>query len=179
MVFLAFWHFIYEMIFAKNLRLILRTKLFRLRDELVNMRIENQLDEKIFDITYDSSNTVLKYMSALSISDLISVEKALENDPTYKEILDKRIGYIKNYENENFQEINKEIGEITAQVLLINHGAWLPYVLSLFLPILLIKGISSTWKWFLKLIEPLNVTRNSEAPKLFTSFRDETYISIG
>jgi len=89
---LAALHFVYESILAPSLRLSLRFKLFVLRDEVRQLKIDHagSLSDKHFDFLQDSINNVISNLNRFDMATFVGVELESKKDPAFLRSAEKR-----------------------------------------------------------------------------------------
>lgn len=139
---LALLHFIYDGIVLPSIRLNLRNKLFKLRDDLRNHRIENpDIDDNAFRLMDDGINSVLSRLSQFTISLQMEMEKELKESPELQEYIDQRISIIRNSDDIVLKAIHKKTNIVLEHAFIANTGAWFFYLLPIVLVVLFFKGI--------------------------------------
>lgn len=132
LVFLAIWHFFYESVVANSLRHGLRYKFFKLRDELRNVRIDNDLskkDKQIYDILDNSICQMINSMSFISIGNYYRLKKEIDRNIKVKSDIENVKNLIETANNIELKRINEEIGLIGGRALVINNGGWTIYLI--------------------------------------------------
>lgn len=132
----SIFHFIYESILLPMFRLELRYKLFKLRDRLRNLKLENSesIDDNVFYLLEDTICTIINRLPYLSISSKIDASKEFENNAAFRKRVENSVHLLKSCNNKEVEDINEKISNISLVAFLLNAGGWI-YIL---LPILLI-----------------------------------------
>lgn len=121
---LSLVHLVYESILAPWWRLSLRYKLFVLRDELRNLKIESgdALDDKHFRYLQDSINTMIKYLARYDVASLVSAELNYRQDPQFRREVAARSSFLDDCNIPKARELRQRSVRIAGEVIAINSG---------------------------------------------------------
>ena len=135
LVALVIFHFFYEAILAPSLKFEIKLKLFRLRDELRRIKIENRnlLSDEIFLEIQEGLNRQIQYFDGFNIVNVIRTYISIKDN---KE-LDKRVWQF----NERLRECPiPEVKEIHSKSMLLfwetvktNNGGMVAFILPVYL----------------------------------------------
>jgi hypothetical protein len=145
----AMCHFIYESILAPSFRLRLRFKLFELRDELRNLKIDCQgsLDNKHFNFLQDSINSLIFVLFRVDMSLFISAQNSYQNDKEFRRNADERANILDDCQIAAAREIRRKSLWVLLLALIVNSGM----LVVLSLPVtLFVHGLSETKKMLRK-----------------------------
>lgn len=153
---LVFWHFIYEGIIAPQLRLKLRHDLFIVRDELRNLLLSVSQDDhdtrRALKIISTALESWLDRMSSFSLYVVFKIKKDVDNNKELKEIVEKELDFIRRSSNDTLKSIDKKFNKICASALFVNSGGLLPYLVMIFVPVLITLFAYSNIKKFINTI---------------------------
>jgi hypothetical protein len=123
---LAVFHFTYESILAPSLRLSLTFRLFVLRDELRQLKLEcvESLNDAHLAFLQDSINGLTSMLHHVDMASLVGVELESRRDPTFLEQARKRARLLDDCTVPRVREIRKQTLKIAAEALVVNSGAW-------------------------------------------------------
>lgn len=130
LIFLAIWHFFYESVLAASMRHGLRYKFFQLRDELRNVKIDNALsrkDEQIYEILDNSICQMIDSMSFISAVNYFRLKNQIHKNNKRRSDIDNLKNFIHSADNINLKQIDKKIGILGSEVLVVNNGGWIIY----------------------------------------------------
>lgn len=139
---LAVWHFIYEGIIAPSLRMVLRHKMFRLRDDVRRLRADypDQVSEEVFSLMQSLINNAITLVHQINFIVLLRFKK----DEVIDHRIDDRNRLIAECPKDEIREIREKAATYLAIAFGINHGGWVIYLV----PILIILICSRTiWRW--------------------------------
>jgi hypothetical protein len=141
----AMCHFIYESILAPSFRLRLRFKLFALRDELRDLKIERNgsLDNKHFDFLQDSINSLIFVLFRVDMSLVISAQNSYQNDKEFRRNADERAKILDDCQIAVASEIRRKSLWVLLLAIIVNSGMLVILTLPV---ILLVHGLSETKK---------------------------------
>jgi hypothetical protein len=129
---LTLFHFFYESILAPSLRLQLRFRLFRLRDELRGLKIErDELSDRHFRYLQDSINTLIRNLSRFDVVTLIRLEAKLRRNPRIRERSEARCAALDECDLADVRVIRRKCNEMGVAALAVNSGGWVIYILPL------------------------------------------------
>lgn len=123
---LALFHFVYESIIAPSIRLELRFELFKMRDELRQLKIEHSksLDNKHFNYLQDSLNTLIANLYRFDIGLMASVTAELERDPELKERVEARSRIMDDCNIPRARALRHLSLRIAKKAFIVNAGGW-------------------------------------------------------
>ena len=169
---LSICHYLYDGLISPYYRFKLRFELFELRDKLRNLKIEKNgaFDTKIFEILDDSINSNINFMSQLYFHSIIKINRYLKSHPDVESLINKRVLLLKECDLAEVQEIRDSMSKITIKVMLVNSGAFLPYIIPPLFPLILIvmildfifKLIRLCKSWSIKFVERLTFAPQSQ-----------------
>jgi hypothetical protein len=124
---LAALHFVYESILAPSFRLSLRFKLFVLRDEVRQLKIDcaRSLSDKHFDFLQDSINNLISNLNRFDIATFVGVEFESKRDPSFLKSAEERSLMLDDCNIPRAREIRKQSLKIISAAIFINSGALL------------------------------------------------------
>lgn len=131
LVILTFIHFFYEGILAPSLRYSLRLKLFALRDDLRDLKIDRQeeLTDEVFCDLQDAINGAIMRVNQIDLSLLKAAHEAIEHDEKLRKRLQARIAMFEACPLEDVKVIRHRCFELLDQALAINSGGLFPYLI--------------------------------------------------
>lgn len=135
---IAVWHFVYEAIIAPSLRMVLRHKMFRLRDQVRRLRAESpdEVSEEVFDVMQGLINNGITLVHQINFVVLFRVK----NSEPIDSLIERRNQLIKDCPKEEIHEIRKSVANLLAVAFGINHGGWAIYIV----PVLVISLFANT-----------------------------------
>jgi hypothetical protein len=138
LVALAVFHFVYESILAPSFRLSLRFRLFVLRDEVRQLKIEcvRSLNDEHFVFLQDSINGLISILHRFDMASLFGVEFESRKDPEFLKQAEARSRMLDDCKIPRVREIGNQALKIAAEALFVNSGAWVvlffgPWVVAL------------------------------------------------
>ncbi|RYZ88575.1 MAG: hypothetical protein EOP04_09060 [Proteobacteria bacterium] len=134
--FLSIWHLLYESVIAPTLRMHLRNKLFEQRDALRKEYVRKNLsleDQEISNYVHDGINRFLNRLSSLNLIQHANAVKAFEKDALLLDRISKRLDALNSCKNKEILRIWNSTNKIVAHALLVNTGAWIIYLIPVFL----------------------------------------------
>ena len=144
---LAFYHFIYESILLPSFRLNIRFRLFKLRDELRNLKIEDHdIDEFMYDHLEVSINDKIRLLHIINIQLLHTFSKDLKNNKSLAKKVSELTKRLEECQSEKMQRIRYKIMKYTTLALAVNSGGWFIYMIPIILGILLWNSIKALIK---------------------------------
>lgn len=174
---LAFWHFAYEAILLPNFRLFLRYKLFEIRDELRNHHfIKTSKENQGAYIYLESSvNSAIAHLPSMSLAVIYSFSKELKANQELSKQLQKKREQFDTCDDKKIHELSDKLASIISIAILVNSGAWVPYLF----PILIIAsifGLITSWIQNCKdLVQGLTLTPNHQVEKIMSSHNIYSY----
>jgi hypothetical protein len=145
---LALLHFIYEGILAPSLRASYRLKLFALRDRLRNLKMEHEerLSDEVFFDLQSSINFSVGRLRQIDLRLVRSANRAFERDAKLRKRVERRIAMFEACPIAELRQIRKEYFDALDNVVLVNSGAWLPYLIPVLVAFVLKESIQSAIK---------------------------------
>ena len=136
---LAFLHFIYEGIIAPSLRLKLRYELFRLRDGLRRLKVDEPetVTDQSFRALQEVINNSLKILHHADIVTVWQAHQKIARDPKLARMRDKRWRMLQEELNHITQPIYRRQTRLFALALLVNNGMLVLYLLPVVIVLLL------------------------------------------
>lgn len=144
LVFLSLFHLLYESVILPSIRMYIRDELFKLRDEIRNLKITgiDKSEEKAFWFVHDGINNFLTKIPNITIYSLFLVRNKKKKDPTFFKEADERIRIVKACKNESIKRIFEKANRIVGRALLANMGAWFFYLVPIAIIIISMSMIS-------------------------------------
>ena len=142
----AIYHFVYESIIAPNVRLELRFELFKLRDELRNIKLNRELskeDNEVFSILDETICVAINRLPFFNFSSNYDANKEFENNKSFKDRVLKKASLIDNTTIDDFKKINEKVMKTTFKAFLVNTGGFI-FMIMPFLILLIILSIFSS-----------------------------------
>jgi hypothetical protein len=133
---LAALHFVYESILVPSFRLSLRFKLFVLRDEIRQLKIDcaGSLGDKHFDFLQDSINNLISNLNRFDMATFVGVELESKKDPSFLRSAEERSCMLDDCNIPRAREIREQSLKIVSAAICINSGA---LFLLIFAPIII------------------------------------------
>jgi hypothetical protein len=137
---LAALHFLYESILAPSFRLSLRFKLFVLRDEVRQLKIDyaGSLSDKHFDFLQESINNLISNLSRFDMATFAGVEFESKKDPSFLKSAEQRSRMLDDCDFSRAglraREIREQSLKIVSAAIFINSGV---LFLLIFAPIII------------------------------------------
>jgi len=127
---LATMHFVYEGIVLPSIRMRLRDTLFRLRDELRRVWIDQptKCNSQVFLFLDVNICHFLSDLSLLTFALAYDTEKCMANNPKLKSQVEQRLRAVESCDCEEFRRIYHEVNRVLTYALLANSGAWFIYL---------------------------------------------------
>ena len=140
---LATFHFVYEGMIAPSLLMVLKFRVFRLRDRLRMLAAgpTPSIAPEDFKLHQESINNVINLLPYITPIVMYKAKKTLENKKLLLERSKKRVERLEKCSCEEAVHIYHEANRSLLAALGVNAGGWLLYVLPLVLGILLINEI--------------------------------------
>jgi hypothetical protein len=127
---LTAFHFVYESTLAPSFRLQLRFELFRLRDELRNLKMtRNDLDDKHFCYLQDSINTLIANLVRFDAATLTRIDLELQRDSELRERSEARCKVMDDCAVAEARLIRRKCNIVGVKALAVNSGGWGGYIL--------------------------------------------------
>jgi hypothetical protein len=129
LVLVSMLHFVYEGIILPSMRLKNRIRLFKLRDRLRRLKIDDpDLDDRAFSSVQQSLNFFVQKLYMIDVPYIIACNEAIERSPELKEVVKKRRDLIENANSPELKEIVNEIFSTVKQTAIANNGMWAIYL---------------------------------------------------
>lgn len=128
---IALTHFVYEGILAPSFRASYRLKLFALRDRLRKLKMEereNLSDEVFFDLQ-SSINFAVGRLQQIDLHLVKNATDAFERDEKLREQVKQRVAMFEACPIPELHHIRLEYFNALDNVVLVNSGAWIPYLI--------------------------------------------------
>lgn len=124
MFFLALTHFIYESILAPSWRLILRFRLFALRDKVHALKGSSRglLDDEHYTYLQDSINTMIAMLHRYDIAAIVAAELRYQRDPGFRLRVDRRATILDDCDLPEAQSIRRSSVDLIARAIAVNSG---------------------------------------------------------
>ncbi len=128
---LAAIHFIFEAIIAPSLRMVLRNKLFKLRDEIRRLKIDglDKQDEEAFWYIHDGINYFINRLPYLTVQNQANAIVAYKKDPALRERVDARMKMMEQCNNKQLKAVFSKTTLVVEEAFLANMGGWFFYIL--------------------------------------------------
>lgn len=151
---LGTYHFLWEGILAPSIRYSLRIELFKCRDELRRLMIENKnIPKWTFNHMQQLINTAIERMHRLDLLTLHDSQKELENNPNLKKkVYETAAKLDKEIQESNSNELvalRSRVYMLFAVAFGVNCGGWVIYIVPIFIAIATFNKIKSAIKAFL------------------------------
>ena len=133
---LAALHFVYESILAPSFRLSLRFKLFVLRDEVRQLKIDcaASLSDRHFDFLQDSINNLISNLDRFDMATFVGVQLESKKDPSFLKSAEERSCMLDDCNIPRARDIREQSLKIVSAAIFINSGA---LFLLIFAPIII------------------------------------------
>jgi hypothetical protein len=127
---LTAFHFVYESTLAPSFRLQLRFELFRMRDELRNLKMRrNDLDDKHFLYLQDSINTLIANLVRFDAATLTRIDLELQRDSELRARTEARCKVMDDCAVAEARRIRRKCNIVGVKALAVNSGGWGGYIL--------------------------------------------------
>lgn len=127
---LTVFHFMYESTLAPSFRLQLRFELFRLRDDLRDLKsTRKDLDDKHFHYLQDSINTLIANLARFDAATLARIEVEFQRDPELRKRTEARCKVMNDCDVAEARLIRRKCNRIGVKALAVNSGGWSIYIL--------------------------------------------------
>jgi len=142
---LSLWHFLYEGIIAPSIRLHLRNRLFVLRDELRQAKIDgiSKADETAFWFVHDGINNFLNRLPSLTLGMVKTLDNEYESNESLKHLMDKHLVAIKNSSDPRIHNAFTKANSIIESAIITNMGGWFIYLIPIAIMVLTMKRLSN------------------------------------
>lgn len=147
-VLLAILHFVYESIVLPSIRMRLRDNLFRLRDELRRIRIDQpeKCDRQVFLFLDTGICRFLNKLSLMTFALKHDVDRAMEHDPSLKNEIERRLRAVESCDSAEFRRIYGDVHKVLTCALLANSGAWFFYLIPIALAVCCFSRVATAVK---------------------------------
>lgn len=154
-IFLALWHFVYDGIILPSLRLMLRSRLFKIRDKLRMHKIKSgsRINVSAFNIVHSGINNLINRLPYLDWKIKRDIAQEIERNPELLHKLNKRIEAINSCEDEELKKIFKKANSVVRLAFAANAGAWFIYLIPVVILYASIKKLTFIAKEFIVLPE--------------------------
>lgn len=128
-LFLAVWHWLYESAFAPMARLVLRNRIFSLRDKLRRLAIEQPRarGSEAYKVLEEELNYLANRLGVLRLDAVWNARHELRDQAVRTEIEHKR-AIIQRSDYPALREIDDELGKICTAAFVVNTGGWAAYL---------------------------------------------------
>lgn len=128
---LAVWHFLCEAILAPSAKMILRNRLFAMRDQVRHIHIERGDDRMAPDVEllHDGINRFLPRLKQVTPLLLHEIDSAYRKDPGVHEIVDARRQVIESAADPRIKDIVGRINDVLSKAMIANTAGWMIYLL--------------------------------------------------
>lgn len=129
-LFVATFHFVYEGIVAPSLRLKLRNKLFALRDELRNLKVEGleRADEEAFWLVHEGINAYINRLPHLTVYGRHKAMAAYREDAELRARVEKRVEVLTNCKNGSITDVLERVTLVVEEAFIVNMGGTFIYI---------------------------------------------------
>lgn len=127
------FHFVYEGIVAPSLRSHVRFQLFGVRDQLRHLADYNpsELSAQVYHELESSINATVAFLPRIDLATTLKLQRALESDDALRKRLARRRKVVDDCLLAEVREVREKTVHLTTTALLINSGAWFPYLIPL------------------------------------------------
>ena len=135
LVIVCFWHFVYEGILLPSIRLKLRFKLYALRDDIRNLKINEsqEFKDNEFNHMHGIINGMLQILPVLNISFVRRMIREEANNANLKSVIEQRRQMIESCSIGKVQEIYNELSTLMKYAVFANSFCMLMYLVPIFL----------------------------------------------
>lgn len=123
---LSLLHFVYSSILLPDRRFINRSKLFRLRDRLREIKaIEgDKIDDRHFSFMQDYINNSIVILPRMGIYDLWIAYREFKRNAGLRLEIQRRMNILENIEHEEIQNIRRQVALIGLNSMVMNSFMW-------------------------------------------------------
>ncbi len=128
---LALLNLVYEGIVAPTLRFNLRLKLFALRDELRELKIErgDEIHDDLFRDLQGSLNATINRLARIDLLLLKTAYNAFEHDDSLRRFAEQREAMLEACPVGEVKRIRDKQLAVVGCALAVNSGGWIPYLI--------------------------------------------------
>lgn len=140
----AAWHFVYEGIIAPSIRLHLRNRLFVLRDELRQARIDGipKEDVNAFSFVHDGINNFLNRLPSLTLERTNALSREYERNAELRHVLDAHVSAVAESRDSRIRSIFHKTNSVIEAAIITNMGGWFIYIVPVALVIAAMSKLS-------------------------------------
>ena len=129
---MAVYYAVYEGIVAPSLRLALRNRLFRLRDELRRLKVQGRVaaeDEQAFWYVHDGINAFINRLPYLTLGMQVAAHAAYKADAALRAQVDARRQLLGACRNRAIAHIYARSTRVVEEAFVVNMGGWFVFIL--------------------------------------------------
>lgn len=143
---LAIGHFVYESIIAPNLRIGIRNELFKIKDELESICLDelNENDKAIYYMLHSSLTGLMLRLPKLNLSLMKEAKREFETDAKFREKVLKKKQLIESSNNTVLKQLYSRSSKAFLDAFIINTGAWFMLLVPLFFVVKIMEQIQKT-----------------------------------
>lgn len=163
-IILVIWHFIYQAILLPTLRLRLRFELFKIRDKVRKLKIDEKevFSDEAYYFTENSVNSLLQNLHFIEFSTLVEAKKFFNSNKKASERIEKIEEVFSNCASNKVSEIHNDISTVFILTLFANSGSWIIYIVPIVLIALTFGGIK-------RLVEKMLFLSDGDYDKILTN----------
>lgn len=145
---LVLWHIVYDLLILPNVRLTQRYKLFKLRDDLRNLKAqeESHVSDEVFLYVDEMISATIRMMPLYSIVTLIEVMINFSKDPENEKEYQANMMLLENCRVVKVKEIYIGCCKIGYEAFLLNSGGWFAYIIPIIAVAFLSRKIAELMK---------------------------------
>lgn len=138
------WHFVYENIIAPSIRLHLRNRLFVLRDELRQARVDGikTEDEKAFWFVHNGINNFLNRLPSITLERTMALSEECNKNESFKRELDEHINAVVNSNDFRIRNAFEKANSVIEASIITNMGGWFIYIIPVAIAISVMEKLS-------------------------------------
>jgi len=139
----SIYHFWYDSILLPTYRMELRYKLFKYRDELIELKSDQNelINDQVFNIVYNSINFSINRLSNLTLSNMFHYKRLLDKNPELKQKNDNLVQMIFNCKSEELKNLYIKVSQVSLKAFALNMGSWIIYLIPVILVVFIVKQI--------------------------------------
>lgn len=151
MIVLAVAHFVYSGIILPMIRFSLRSDLFKLRDQLRNLKIRHDLEisDEVFNLVQETVNNTIKLLAQVDLTTLAIAARRIKDEQELNRMVVYRIGLIEGCSIPEVMSVYKESGNVFMKAVLANTGMWFLYVVPVAILVVMFKQIGAKLKFLI------------------------------